>query len=122
NTFLDVNTSPNLLQERVEPQQLAFNPDALAARNAPSADRPAELASVHSEPNVEEAEAPSSEQHRQGIQPAPAQADEGVGPDEYVEAAAAGHGTGLVQLLFLVSVPVIWTCWMMHQKRSRRLA
>ncbi|MBI1918732.1 MAG: TIGR03118 family protein [Planctomycetes bacterium] len=135
NTFLDLNASQNVSQ-KADVQRPGTNRQAVGARRSPSADRDVRAEGLLSETYAEQLETPSSEEQGPGALPASGQADEVlavVPPESRAESADEGSvgnksvltqngsdWTTLMNLLFVVSLPMIWTYWLRHQTRSQQ--
>ena len=136
NTFLDVNASQNVPQNP-SVQWPDTNPQAVGAASLPSADRAAGPEVLLPEAYVERLETQSSAEQDPGELPPSGQVDEVLAaapPENRAESAddrAAGNESGLAQngdwttlmnLVFVVSLPMIWTCWLRHGTRSQQLS
>jgi uncharacterized protein (TIGR03118 family) len=126
NTFLNLNASANVPQKKGGTQPPGPNLPAAGARGSPL-DRDAAADGLLSEADVEEGEAPSSDEEGPGalsrsgqadevVAAAPPQgransADERAADKERVETRDGGGWTRLFSYVLVVSIPVIWAFW-----------
>jgi uncharacterized protein (TIGR03118 family) len=136
NTFLDLSASVNGPREKAGVQRPDTNLHAVGARRSPAADRDAGAEGLLSEADATQLEAQASQKQGPEAHPPSGQADEvlaGVPPETRAESAverAVGNESGetqggggwinLANLLAVVSVPVIWACWLRHEMKSRQ--
>jgi hypothetical protein len=136
NTFLDLNASPNVPQ-KTGVQGSGTNLNAVDPRS-PSPALVARAEGLLSEAHVQTLETQSAEE-QQGpgslspsskagelLTAVPSESrseseDEPAVGDERVETRGGGDWTNLVNVLFVVSIPMMWTYWVSHRMWSRRL-
>jgi hypothetical protein len=137
NTFLDVNASQNVPQPP-SVQWPGTNSQAVRAGSLPSADRAAGAEGLLPEAYVEKPETQSSAEQDPGALPPSGQAEEVLTAaplesrtesaddraegNESVLVQNGGGWTTLLNLVFVVSLPMIWTCWLRHGTRSQQLS
>jgi uncharacterized protein (TIGR03118 family) len=131
NMFLDLNASPHVPQEPGVERWRA-NQDAVGPPSSPSADLDARAEGHLSEGYVQRLETQAGEQQRdpeallpwgraiEVLTAVPSEgraeaADERAVGDERIETRHGGDWTNLINVFLVVSIPMMWTCWVSHQ-------
>jgi uncharacterized protein (TIGR03118 family) len=136
NTFLDLNASQNVPQQKTALREPGSSLHAVGADRSPAADSNAGAEAPLSEPYVVQLETASSEE--QGAEAlassgradvvlagvplasGPQAAGERIVGSEALRTENRGGWTKLMNLLLVVSIPGIWAYWLTHAMRSRQ--
>jgi uncharacterized protein (TIGR03118 family) len=130
NAFLDLNASPNHSQNQTDGgQRPGANLHAVGVHRLPLADRDAGAEDLLFKASAQPREAQSSEEQGPAgsfpsdqaipVESRKASADEGAGGKESVKPSSGGW-TNLMNLFLVVSLPLIWGCWLRHEMKSRQ--
>jgi uncharacterized protein (TIGR03118 family) len=112
NTLLDLDASANASQKKAAVQRPGTNLHAVGARSSPSAERDAEAEGLLAEADEVLAAAP--------LESRAESADEREVGNQPVETQNGSGWINLLNLLFVVSLPMIWTYWLTHEMKARQ--
>jgi uncharacterized protein (TIGR03118 family) len=136
NTFLDLDASANASEKEARGQRPGTNPDGVGAHSSPSTGHDARGEGLLAEAHAEWLEAQSSQERSPGellpsdqayevLTAAPLEihaesADQRAVGNQSMEIQHDGGWTIMIDLLFVASLPLIWTYWLAHEMKSRR--